>query len=284
MATATDAPSSTGDGSGTEDKGSNARVGGALRWRIPVTGDGIDYRPHRLRSLWRSSIGKKYVVAITGAIMAIWVVLHMLGNLKEIEGPGGGHAAIDRYAHFLHTVGGPVAPNDMVLWIVRGILIVAFALHVTAISQLWRRNVAAKPRGHRARRVRSSVAARSMTVSGTLILAFLVFHILHFTLRAIHPTRLTESGVYANVYGAFHDWWLVVIYVGAVVLLGLHLWHGLWSGAQTSGLDNPDRNWFWRRMAAGVTLFTVVGFAIVPILVATDSVPAPTGAQTAASR
>src|ERR1700736_5184538 len=93
----------------------------------------VDYRPPRLKALWNSPPGKKYVVAVTGVIMATWLVLHMLGNLKAIEGPGHGHAALDEYAHFLRTLGSPALPNDMALWIVRGLLIVALALHVTAI-------------------------------------------------------------------------------------------------------------------------------------------------------
>ena len=78
---------------------------------------------------------------------------------------------------------------------------------------------------------------------------FVIFHILQFTTRTIHPTPLAKGKVYANTYYAFQNWWLVLIYVGAVVLLGFHIKHGLWSGAQTAGIDNPDRNWFWRRLA-----------------------------------
>jgi succinate dehydrogenase / fumarate reductase cytochrome b subunit len=235
----------------------------------------IDYRPHRLLSLWRSTIGKKYVAAITGVIIATWVVLHMLGNLKTIEGPGGGHAAIDRYAHFLRTIGSPVFPHDMVLWIVRIILIAALVLHVTAVAQLWLRNRRAKPPGTRARTVRATIFARTMPWTGVVILAFVIFHILHFTTRTIHPTALVKGAVYANAYSAFQKWWIVTIYVVAVVLLGFHLVHGLWSGAQTAGIDNPDRNWFWRRTAAGVTVLTVVGFALVPILYWADALPKP---------
>jgi succinate dehydrogenase / fumarate reductase cytochrome b subunit len=234
---------------------------------------GIDYRPHRTLALWRSTIGKKYVVAVTGVILALFVVAHMLGNLKAIEGPGHGHAALDRYAHFLRTLGSPVLPHDSALWAERVVLILALVLHITAITQLWRRNRRAKP--DRGQRIRSTLSARTMKASGVLILAFVVFHILHFTTRTIHPTHLVKGAVYANAYGAFHKWWLVAIYIGAVVLLGLHLNHALWSGAQTAGVDNPDRNWFWRRMATGVTLLTVVGFALVPILFATNALPKP---------
>jgi succinate dehydrogenase / fumarate reductase cytochrome b subunit len=81
--------------------------------------------------------------------------------------------------------------------------------------------------------------------------------------------------VYANAYGAFQKWWLVLIYVGAVALLGLHLLHGLWSGAQTAGVDTPDRNWFWRRTATAVSVALVVGFAAIPILYWTGALPKP---------
>jgi succinate dehydrogenase / fumarate reductase, cytochrome b subunit len=232
-------------------------------------------RPHRLAVLWRSTIGKKYVAAVTGAIIATWVVLHMLGNLKAIEGPGHGNPALDRYAHFLRTVGAPVIPHDMVLWFIRGFLILAVVLHITVVTQLWLRNRRAKPGGHTSTRVRSSWAARTMPWTGLLILVFVIFHLLQFTFLTIHPTPEHTGTVYSNVYDAFQKWWLVLIYVLAVVLLGFHIWHGLWSGTQTAGMDNPDRNWFWRRFASGVTIVTVIGFALVPTLVWTGALPKP---------
>src|SRR5581483_2500836 len=149
---------------------------------------GIDFRPHRLRALWNSTLGKKYVVAITGVLLAGFVIAHMLGNLKAIEGPGAGHASIDRYAHFLRTLGSPVLPHDFALWVERAILIAALILHVVAITQLWRRNRAAKP--EHGPRIRSTISARTVRLTGVLILAFVVFHILHFTTRTIHPSRM----------------------------------------------------------------------------------------------
>jgi succinate dehydrogenase / fumarate reductase cytochrome b subunit len=268
MALADKPASTTGDGAGSEQGGSAARVGGSLRRRVLGRGDHRDLRPHRLRAFWSTTIGKKYVVAITGLIMAVWVVLHMLGNLKEIEGPGGGDPAIDRYSHWLRTAFAPVLPHDFLLWVIRAVTITALVLHLTAVYQLWQRNRRAKPALHRSQRVRSTLASRTMTASGILILAFLIFHILHFTTRTIHPTPMLNGAVYANLYNAFHLWWLVVIYVGAMVLLGMHLFHGLWSSAQTTGKDNPDRNWFWRRFGAAVAVLTAAGFAAVPLAVA----------------
>jgi succinate dehydrogenase cytochrome b subunit len=231
--------------------------------------------PHRLMTLWRSSIGKKYVAAVTGVVLATWVVLHMLGNLKAIEGPGGGHAAVDRYAKFLRTIGSPLLPHDFLLWVIRAIVVSALILHLTAISQLWLRNRRAKPRADRARRERSTIWARTMPYTGLVILFFLVFHILMFTTLTIHPAPLARGRVYSNMYGSFHLWWVVAIYVVAVVLLGFHINHGLWSGAQTAGIDTPDRNWFWRRFASAVTILTVMGFVSIPLLFAFNVLPKP---------
>ncbi|HWC87114.1 MAG TPA: succinate dehydrogenase cytochrome b subunit [Solirubrobacteraceae bacterium] len=244
----------------------------------------VDYRPHRLRTLWRSTIGKKYVAAVTGLILALFVVAHMLGNLKAIEGSGHGHAALDTYAHFLRTMGSPVLPHYFALWAERILVFIALVLHVTVVTQLYRRNRAAGSREHRARRIRSTIAARTMPLTGLIILVFVIFHVLQFTTLTIHPTPLHDGTVYANAYRAFQKWWLVVLYVGAVVVLGLHMNHALWSGAQTTGVDNPDRNWFWRRLATGVTLVTVIGFALVPTLFWTGALPKPVAAHQGVQR
>jgi succinate dehydrogenase / fumarate reductase cytochrome b subunit len=246
-----------------------------------IHGTHPDYRPHRLQALWRSTIGKKYVAAITGILLAGFVIAHMLGNLKAIEGAGHGRPALDQYAHFLRTLGSPVLPHNFALWVERIVLLAALGLHVTVVTQLWLRNRRSKPTGHRARRERATLAARTMPWTGLLILVFVVFHILQFTTRTIHPTPLANGTVYANAYGAFQKWWLVLIYIGAVVLLGYHLNHALWSGAQTAGVDSPDRNWFWRRLATGVTLLVVIGFALIPTLFWTGALPKPEPAPVA---
>ena len=157
----------------------------------------------------------------------------------------------------------------------RAFLLTALVLHVYTIYLLTRRNYAARPAGHPAKRVRGSFAARTMGITGLLILAFVIFHILHFTSGTIHPTPFESGEVYANVYNAFDKWWLVAIYLVAVGLVGLHLRHGLWSANQTAGLDNPDRNWFWRTLGTTVTVVVVVGFAIVPVLVFAGALPEP---------
>jgi succinate dehydrogenase / fumarate reductase, cytochrome b subunit len=233
-------------------------------------------RARWLREVWASTIGKKVIVAITGAFLALYVVLHMLGNLKAFQGPGGGDPAIDKYAEWLRTFGEPPLPRSTILWIIRIVLIAALVLHVAAIVGLARRNRAARPAGHHfPRRIQRSWAARTMQLSGFLILAFIVFHILQFTTGTIDVTPIRDQAVYANVYFAFQKWYFVVIYVAAVGLLGLHLWHAIWSVTLTGGWDKPNRNPTFRRTATAIATLVAVGFAAVPISVAAGWLPSP---------
>ena len=243
-----------------------------------LTPDSI--RGRWLRELWASSIGKKIVVAITGVILALYVVAHAAGNLKAFQGAGenAGGPSLDHYAEWLRTVGEPAIPRQGLLWTIRIVLILALILHVTAVIQLTKRNREARPaEGSSAKRIRRSFASRTMLITGLLLLAFVVFHVLHFTTRTIHPTPLTEGTVYANLYGAFHEWYFVLIYVAAVCGLGFHLWHAIWSATQTWGADKPNRNPTLRRFSAGTAIVVTVAFAAVPIAFWTDILPAPPG-------
>lgn len=241
--------------------------------------EGTRTRP-RLRWLsevWGSTIGKKLIVGITGLILAAYVVLHMLGNLKSLQGNGGsGEAPVDAYAEWLRTFGEPVIPEDGALWAVRLALILALVVHLSGISQLIARNRAARPEGHRnPRRIKRSLSSRTMALSGFLLLPFIVFHVLQFTTLTIEPTPLEQGTVYANLYSAFQEWWLVAIYVLAVVILGLHLRHALWSVLQTHGVDKPNRNPSFRRGATATAVLLTIGFAAVPVAFWTGALPDP---------
>src|SRR5687768_13078562 len=151
-----------------------------------------------LRELWRSTIGKKVIVATTGAILAVYIVLHVLGNLKAIQGAGAA-PAIDTYAEWLRTMGKPAIPREGLLWSLRVVLLAALIIHVTGIIQLYIRNRQARPAGHReAKQIGRSWAARTMLLSGLLLLAFVVFHILQFTTGTIQVTPVVEGEVYEN--------------------------------------------------------------------------------------
>jgi succinate dehydrogenase / fumarate reductase cytochrome b subunit len=237
-----------------------------------------------LREVWASSIGKKIVVAITGLILGLFVVLHALGNLKAFQGTGHGSPAIDHYAAWLRRVGSPAIPHNGALWVERVVLLLALVLHVTAVVQLARRNRAARPAGHRhPPKLERSLASSTMLVSGVLLFAFIVFHILQFTTRTIQVTPIYEGTVYANLYNAFQKWYFVAIYVVAMGLLGLHLWHAIWSSAQTFGVDKPNRNPTIRRASVAISLAVAIGFASVPLAFWTGVVPEPAGSNQVAA-
>lgn len=231
---------------------------------------------------WRSTIGKKQFVAVTGAILVGYLILHMLGNLNSAFGPGGGDARIDWYGNWLREFGEPLLPYSAVVWAVRAILLGALVIHVVGIAQLTRRNRAARPTGFPARRIGRSIESIAMLGTGGLILAFLVFHILQFTTLSIHVTPVAHGELYANLYYAFQEWYFVAIYLAALVLVGMHLRHGIWSAFQTMGLDNPARNRNLRYGATALTLVLVVGFALIPVLFFTGALGPPvTAALTA---
>jgi len=225
---------------------------------------------------WKSTIGKKVFVAVSGSILLAYVFLHMAGNLNSLWGAGGGEEArVNWYAEWLRDFGEPLLPHSSVLWAFRAVLLLALIIHVTGVVQLAKRNREARPPQFPARRIKRSFSSMTMMVTGLLLLAFIVFHILQFTSLTIDVTPLEEGNVYANLYYAFHEWYFVVIYVAAVTFLGFHLRHAIWSLTMTLGLDAPSRNRQIRYAATGLSILLVIGFASVPILFSTDVLGAP---------
>lgn len=217
-----------------------------------------------------STLGTKVVVAVTGIILLGFVLLHMLGNLKTFTGSDAhGVPHIDVYARFLRTMGEPMVPERFALWSTRAILVAALVLHVGMVLRLQAINRAARPISYKYRqqRVVSTVAARTMLLTGVLILVFVVIHILHFTTGSLPVVpEVVPEEVYANLSRAFGVWYVAVFYVIATGLLGFHLYHGAWSMFQTVGLDNPDRNRALRWAAALAAVIVVLGFCSVPLL------------------
>ncbi|CAB4960880.1 unannotated protein [freshwater metagenome] len=227
---------------------------------------------------WDSNVGKKIAVALTGIVLVGYVVLHMIGNLTALLGAGeaaSGGAQIDEYGHWLREFGTPLLPAETFLWAVRVFLLASLVVHVVGVYQLTMRNRAARPAGFPARRIGRSWSARTMRLTGPLLLAFIVFHILHFTVLAVDVTPLAHGEIYSNIHGAFQKWYFVVLYVAAVAALGYHLRHGVWSLFQTLGIDTPARNAYLRHGATALTVFVVVGFWMVPISFATGALPEP---------
>jgi succinate dehydrogenase / fumarate reductase cytochrome b subunit len=216
-------------------------------------------------TVWRTSIGKKVLMAASGVILVGFVIAHELGNLKVYLGS----AEINRYATGLRTLAEPIFPRTWLLWGIRLVLIAAFAVHIVTGIQLARRSRAARVERYvHPDRVQADVAASTMRWGGLAIALFLVFHLSMFTWGWVHPGYTYVRGdVYHNLVGGFGVWWISAIYIVAMIALGLHIYHGAWSIFQTFGVNN--RHWDARiRMGAtAVALFVVIGNCSIPIAV-----------------
>jgi succinate dehydrogenase / fumarate reductase, cytochrome b subunit len=216
-----------------------------------------DLHSYRVVGFWQSTNGKKVVMALTGVMMFLFVIGHLLGNLLVFAG----RAQINAYAQFLHF-------DDSLLWIVRTILIIAVTLHVVVTIQLALRNKKARPIDYLHKKaINSSYASRTMYWSGPIILTFIIFHLLQFTAGYIHPeTKFIPNDVYHNLVTGFRVWWVSAWYVFAICLLGLHLRHGLWSMLQSIGLAHSLRKErAFKRVALGISILIVGGYISIPI-------------------
>jgi len=221
----------------------------------------------RLLLLYRSLLGKKVIVAVTGAIMLGFLLLHVVGNLKTfLPDPSPGVPDIDVYSHFLRTMGEPLLPHSAALWIFRVVLAAALVLHVVCVFQLAIHNRRARPVQYdRVVYVETTASARWMLYTGSLLLLFVVIHLLHLTTGSIDSSRFIHGAVYENLYRAFGQWHYAAFYLAALIVLALHLYHGAWSLFQSLGLDGPDRNRGLRRMAIVIAVSVPLAFASVPI-------------------
>lgn len=207
----------------------------------------------------------KVTVAVTGSILAAFVVVHMVGNLKAYAGPD----SFNSYAHWLRHAFAPVLPQAALLWALRVVLLVSLLLHVGASLVLWRR--ARGARGpHRSRRRAGTFASRSMLATGVLLGAFVVFHVLDLTLGATGSTGFreataTRSYAYDNTVASLGRPWAGGAYLAAMLALGLHLAHGLWSTATDLGVTGLRTRAAWRVGALAVALAVAVGNASLPL-------------------
>jgi succinate dehydrogenase / fumarate reductase, cytochrome b subunit len=191
--------------------------------------------------LYRSAVGKKAVMAVTGILLFGFVLGHMVGNLKLYEGP----QVLNAYAAFLRTMGEPALPPSGLLWLVRVVLLAAVALHIWAAWELTRQSQRARPKPYAARpRLHTTYASRTMRWGGVILLLFIVYHLLHLTWGTLHPS-FVPGDVYHNVVSGFQVWWVAAFYIAAQVALGFHLYHGLWSLFQSLGWSAPRFN-LWR--------------------------------------
>ena len=219
-----------------------------------------------LLNVYRSTIGKKAIMAVTGLLLVGFVIAHMAGNLQVFIGP----AKMNAYASFLKSLG-------EFLWLARIILLVALVLHVLMAWQLTQIKRKARPIDYTTRDAQvSTVASRTMRWGGVLLLVFIVFHILHFTTGTVFPVASTpdamypawsHTDVYGNIISAFRTPWVAAFYVVAMLFLMLHLFHGAWSSVRTLGLTKPSRHPLHRRVATVIALVVWLGFSVIPVAV-----------------
>jgi len=221
---------------------------------------------NKLTQFYGTAVGKKFVVAVTGIMMAGFLVMHMIGNLKAFAG----QEKLDHYAAYLRDIGQDMFGHTTVLWIARIGLIVAVLAHIVTIVLLVKQNHKARPVKYIIKRsFAATLPARMMRVSGLLLLIFIIVHLAQFTFGSWLSTPYEEGHVYSNLSLAFSSGWLAWFYVLMMFIVCMHLYHGLWSFFQTFGIDNPDRNKPLRCLAIVVSLVLFIGFSAVPFAFAT---------------
>ncbi|KZB79909.1 succinate dehydrogenase [Amycolatopsis regifaucium] len=221
-------------------------------------------KPSSIGRFWASTIGKKTVMAVTGLGLVAYLFAHMLGNLKVFLGA----AAMNEYAAWLRTIGEPVLPYGVFLWLMRAGLIVAIVLHITAAVQLSIRDRRARPvRYVHGQRARASFATSTMRWGGATLAVYVVWHILDLTVGVANRDYV-KGQPYHNIVADFRVWWVNVIYIVAQLMLGLHLNHGFRSAARTLGSARPAM----RTVGTLVAVVITGGFLAVPIAVMTGLV------------
>lgn len=211
---------------------------------------------YALSRFWQSTIGKKIVMAVTGIVGILFVIGHMAGNLQMFypDAP----AVMQHYALLLRT-------SMPLLWAVRIGLLVAVALHALAAYQLTMISKAARPAGYAERRPQvTTFAARTIRWGGVLLLAFIVFHLLHLTIGAVHP-QFTHLDPYNNVRIGLANPAVAAFYILAMLALGLHLYHGSWAVVRTLGVARPSTQPLKRKLALVLAIVVAAGFIAVPV-------------------
>lgn len=217
----------------------------------------------------------KLLMATSGAVFVLYVLLHMYGNLKVLSG----EQPFNHYAESLRTLLTPILPYAGVLWILRVLLIVSVVAHVYAAFRLWARANNARPNRYAvAKAATAGLRTKTMRWGGVALLLFIVWHLLQFTIvkfnvNGDYASAAVKNNPYQLLYASFEVWWVVLIYVVAMIALGMHLFHGVWSMAQTLGwTSTASARRTWKAVAVVIALVVAVGFVIPPLAIAFGAV------------
>lgn len=210
----------------------------------------------RVQGFFAATIVKKAIMAITGFVLFGFVSGHLLGNLQVFLGP----ERLNAYAAFLKS-------NLELLWGARITLLICVTAHITVTIQLAKLKSQARPVAYvKKDNAHSSGASRSMYLSGPMIAAFVVYHLLHLTVGAVHP-QFSETDVYSNVVFGFQQWPVSIAYVIAIGLLCLHLRHGIYSMFQTLGIAHPRHTPRIKAVANVISVLYFLGYVSIPAAV-----------------
>lgn len=215
----------------------------------------------RVATLYRTTVGKKVLMAVSGVVLFGFVFSHMIGNLKMLfPVDADGHYPMNVYAEFLRDFGYPLLPHSGFLWLFRLLLIGAVVLHIAMALQLSQRSKAARPKAYAKQQDLSlTYASRTMRWGGVIVLLFIVYHILHFTTGQAHP-EFVYGAVHQNYVSAFQSPLIFGVYLIAQTALAFHLYHGVWSFFQTLGLSHPKYDRLRRTAAAAFAVVIFIGF------------------------
>jgi succinate dehydrogenase / fumarate reductase cytochrome b subunit len=215
-------------------------------------------------AIYRSTVGKKAVMAVTGGVLVLFLVAHMIGNLKIFMGA----EDFNHYAHWLRTIGEPAVPRRTVLTLLEVVLAVSVVLHMWSAVSLARRASAARPVKYQSKRKSHAqgYAVRTMRYGGVIIALYVVWHLLDLTFFVVNP-KGADATPYERMVADFDPsrWYITVWYVIAVLLVGLHLNHGIWSAFQTLGLRSPRSHNALRALAATTAALITLGFVAIPV-------------------
>jgi succinate dehydrogenase / fumarate reductase cytochrome b subunit len=215
-------------------------------------------------AFYRSTVGKKWVMAVTGIVLMLFVLVHLIGNLKLYLSK----EELNLYGEALRDMPGHLLPRTVLLWIIRGGLIAAFVFHIHAAYSLTLVNWRARPQKYRSKRdyVAANFASRTMRWTGTIVLLYLLFHLLDLTWGQAN-SEFVRGDPYNNLVYSLQRPVVAVVYVVANVALAIHLFHGAWSMFQSLGLNNPRYNDARRRFATGFAAVILIGNVSFPVLV-----------------
>lgn len=218
-----------------------------------------------LGHFFTSDVGLKWLMGLTGIGLLLYVLAHMIGNLKVFISP----EEINLYGEALRDLGGHLFPRTSILWILRIGLIAAFAIHIGAAVVLTKRNIDArgKVRYHAKRQyLAANYASRTMRWTGVIVALFVAYHLADLTWGIANPD-FVRGEVYDNIVASFSRLPIALLYIGAQVALAFHIFHGAWSMFQSLGMANSQFNDWRRWFAAGFTLVILVGNISIPLSV-----------------